>query len=57
MNEFSRDSALINIHTCNIYVIGRVVSNFIIQALQGKDMTIYGEGKVQSMYDMMTIYI
>ena len=24
---------------------GRVVSNFIIQALQGKDMTIYGSGK------------
>jgi UDP-glucuronate decarboxylase len=23
---------------------GRVVSNFIIQALQGKDMTIYGDG-------------
>jgi len=24
---------------------GRVVSNFIIQALQGKDITIYGDGK------------
>lgn len=24
---------------------GRVVSNFIIQALQGKDLTIYGDGK------------
>jgi UDP-glucuronate decarboxylase len=24
---------------------GRVVSNFIIQALQGKDITIYGNGK------------
>ncbi len=24
---------------------GRVVSNFIIQALQGKDITIYGSGK------------
>ena len=23
---------------------GRVVSNFIIQALQGKDITIYGDG-------------
>ena len=24
---------------------GRVVSNFIVQALQGKDITIYGDGK------------
>ena len=24
---------------------GRVVSNFIIQALSGKDITIYGDGK------------
>jgi UDP-glucuronate decarboxylase len=24
---------------------GRVVSNFIIQALQGKDITIYGQGE------------
>jgi UDP-glucuronate decarboxylase len=24
---------------------GRVVSNFIIQALQGKDITIYGTGE------------
>ncbi len=24
---------------------GRVVSNFIIQALQGKDLTVYGDGK------------
>ena len=34
---------------------GRVVSNFIVQALKNEDITIYGDGRRRAVFAMWTI--